>query len=147
MIAKKIPTSPLNDLTKTFLKFGTVGLFGTAVDFIVLALTVQVLHFNPVFGKLIANECAIINNFFFNNRWTFAQRSAKLSLWQRFVSYNSTYLASLALSVGLIAILVHLFGPSKYLIYNIFTIPLNVIWNFVWSHLFTWRQKSDAEVA
>src|ERR1700730_3186752 len=125
---KKFKSSPHFDLAKTFIRFGTVGITGTAVDFLILAAAVQFLHFNPVIGKLIANEAAIVNNFFFNNRWTFRNRSVKLTLWQRFVSYNSTYLASLLLSVGLIAIMVQLFGPSKYLLYNVFTIPLNMIW-------------------
>jgi dolichol-phosphate mannosyltransferase len=140
---KNLENSTHLNLAKTFIKFGTVGVTGTAIDFIILAATVQVFHISPILGKLIANESAIVSNFFFNNRWTFGKRSARLTTWQRFMSYNSTYLASLFLSVGLIAVLVQIFGPNKYLFYNILTIPINVIWNFVWSHFFTWKEKVD----
>jgi dolichol-phosphate mannosyltransferase len=126
----------------TFLRFGVVGFFGTLVDFAVLYLLVQFLHLNPIWAKLLANESAIINNFILNNIWTFGKRETlKFPLWQRFISYNLTYLVSLVMSALLMGGLISLFGKEPYLFYNIFTIPINVIWNFTLSHKFTWKEK------
>lgn len=139
--------------SKTFIKFGTVGVVGTIVDFIFYNIFISHFGLTPAMAKAFSTEIAIINNFSFNNIWTFKKRKTKNSLLAKMLIFNTVSLGGLAIGVLVIKFLHILYGdgiasigPLKIHYYNLYffaTIPPMMTWNFLMNHYFTW--KRDAE--
>jgi len=123
-----------------FIKFGTVGFVGYVINASSLALFTNLAWPGPLAWGA-STELAIINNFIFNNFWTF--KSEKISgmgnLIYKFFQFNMTSAGALAIQVifGTISdvvfgpqyrqlalpfIIVFLVLPYNYLMYNV------VIW-------------------
>ena len=127
-----------------FLRFGAVGLSGVFVDMAVLYL----LHDPSTLGwgltrsKIFAAEAAIINNFFWNDAWTFADMSSQQRGWRkrfkRFAKFNIVCLVGLVLNVLLLNILYNTLGVH-YQLANLIAIAIVTFWNF-WINLkLSWR--------
>ncbi|MBD3563392.1 glycosyltransferase, partial [Planktothrix sp. FACHB-1355] len=94
-----------------FLRFAVVGLSGVFVDMLVLYL----LHDPSALGlgltrsKIISAEIAIINNFLWNDAWTFGDMASKQRGWRkrlkRFLKFNIVCLMGLMLNVLLLNVL------------------------------------------
>ena len=102
MSIPQIIQSPKNTVKQysTIVKFGTVGASGVAVNLIVLTLLKTVI---PILAaNAIAQELSIINNFVWNDRFTFRSANASsgsaLPRLFRFVKYNLVSLLSLAVN-------------------------------------------------
>jgi len=121
-------------------RFAVVSLVGTGLDFAILWLLVAHAGWAPLPAKLISTEATIVNTFVWNNVWTFRDRVAG-PLLRRFLSFNATYAGSLALSLTIVGVLVAVFGPRYYLLYNAATLPLNFAWNYLWSTRVIWRDR------
>lgn len=141
-----------DEFTQKFLKFGLVGGFGFIVNiiggrifkniFTPLIESTAVINF---ISNAIAAELAIINNFIWNNLWTFAQEKISQSnqIVSKFVTFNiSSLITGIAIPSTVILFLTTLFG-DYFLIYQIIaifglTIPLNwYIYNKV-----IWKKKA-----
>jgi dolichol-phosphate mannosyltransferase len=127
-----------------FIRFGVVGFSGVFVDMAVLYL----LHDPSTLGwgltrsKIIAAEAAIINNFFWNDAWTFADMSSQQRGWRkrikRLLKFNLVCLVGLVLNVLLLNVLYNTLGVH-YQLANIIAIALITFWNF-WINLkLSWR--------
>jgi dolichol-phosphate mannosyltransferase len=130
---------------KRFMQFGLVGLSGVFVDMTVLYLLhdPQALGLPLTRSKIIAAEIAIVNNFLWNDRWTFGDISSQQSGWQkrikRFIKFNLVCLIGLGLNVAILNILVNYAGIKDYKIANLLAIAIVTIWNF-WINLkLSWR--------
>ena len=139
--------------SKTFIKFGTVGFFGTAVDFIFYNIFIGYFSIRPATSKAISTEIAILNNFTWNNIWTFKKRKTKNTLWIKLLIYNIVSFGGLAIGVLIIKFL-HLiygegvwrFGALHLQYYNLYffaTIPPVMTWNFLMNHFFTWKREEE----
>lgn len=127
-----------------FIRFGIVGFSGVFVDMSVLYL----LHDPSNLGwgltrsKIIAGEAAIINNFLWNDAWTFADMSSQQHGWRkrikRFLKFNIICLMGLVLNVLLLNFL---FNTLKvhYQIANLLAIAIVTIWNFWINWKLSWR--------
>ncbi|MDZ8024044.1 MAG: glycosyltransferase [Nostoc sp. DedQUE11] len=127
-----------------FLRFGLVGLSGVFVDMAVLYLLSDptTLAWPLTRSKIIAGEIAILNNFLWNDAWTFADVSAKQQEWnqrlKRFVKFNVICLAGLVLNVLILNLVFNFLIPNRY-IANLIAIAVATIWNF-WVNLkLSWR--------
>lgn len=150
-----IPFFHFTRRAKTLIKFGLVGLIGTIIDFLCYKLFINILGLPPATAKGFSAEIAIVNNFFFNNFWTFRHRKTKIRFWQRLGIYNLVSLGGLAIAVLIVKLLHTMYGDGfiyiamlgRPIAYNNFyffaTIPPVMIWNFVINHYVTWRQKTD----
>jgi dolichol-phosphate mannosyltransferase len=129
---------------KRFVRFGLVGLSGVFVDMAIFYL----LHDPAALGlpltrsKVIAAEIAIVNNFLWNDFWTFRDISSQQRGWskriKRFIKFNLVCLLGLVLNVAIVNILVNYFN-IHYLIANLIAIAIVTIWNF-WINLkLSWR--------
>lgn len=138
-LRKRIPF-PLN----RFIRFGLVGFSGVFVDMTVLYL----LHDPASLGwgltrsKIIAAEAAIMNNFIWNDAWTFRDIASQQWGWgkrlKRFLKFNLVCLIGLCLNVLLLNLLFNLLGIN-YLIANGIAIAAVTFWNF-WINLkLNWR--------
>lgn len=127
-----------------FIRFGLVGLSGVFVDMAVLYLLSDpsALGLPLTRSKILAGEIAIINNFLWNDAWTFADVSTQQKGWKqrlkRFVKFNIICLAGLVLNVIVLNIVFNYFLPNRY-IANLIAIAVATIWNF-WINLkLSWR--------
>ena len=64
-------------LFRRYGKFCVVGGSGVLVDMAVLGLVAGVLGWNLSVAKVLAAETAIVNNYTWNDRWTFWGRSVR----------------------------------------------------------------------
>lgn len=127
-----------------FLRFGLVGLSGVFVDMTVLYLLSDpsTLALPLTRSKIIAGEIAIINNFFWNDAWTFADVSSGQNEWRqrlkRFGKFNIICLAGLVLNVLILNLVFNFIIPNRY-IANLVAIAIATVWNF-WVNLkLSWR--------
>jgi putative flippase GtrA len=58
----------------SWLKFNAVGLIGVGVQLLVLTLLKTGLGMNVLVATVLAVECAVIHNFIWHERWTWAHR-------------------------------------------------------------------------
>lgn len=148
-----IPVFQLTRKAKTLIKFCVVGLTGTLVDFTFYNLFISGFNIAPATSKGLSTEIAILNNFIFNNVWTFRYRKTKSNLWQKLGIFNLVSLGGLAIGVLIIKFLHTVYGDGfvnllglKVAFYNLYflvTIPPILVWNFTINHLITWRHKPN----
>ncbi|WP_138497484.1 glycosyltransferase [Nostoc sp. PA-18-2419] len=129
---------------RRFMRFGLVGLSGVFVDMVVLYLLSDptTLAWPLTRSKIIAGEIAILNNFFWNDAWTFADVSARQQEWhqrgKRFLKFNTICLAGLVLNVLVLNLIFNFLIPNRY-IANLIAIAVATVWNF-WVNLkLSWR--------
>lgn len=127
-----------------FIRFGLVGLSGVFVDMTVLYLLSDpsTLGWGLTRSKIIAAEIAIINNFLWNDRWTFGDIANQQRGWRqrckRLFKFNIVCLAGLVLNVLLLNLLFNVLDINQY-IANLIAICAVTLWNF-WINLkLSWR--------
>ncbi|MEP0889330.1 MULTISPECIES: glycosyltransferase [unclassified Leptolyngbya] len=125
-----------------FLRFGMVGASGVFVDMGILYLLYDVFELRLTRSAIIAAEFAIINNFIWNDRWTFGDIAREQQAWRqiakRFLKFNIVCLMGLVLKVLLLNLLFNVFGINAYLA-NLLAIAAVTVWNF-WINLkLNWR--------
>lgn len=133
----------LATLPARFPRFAAVGLSGVGVDMALLFLLSDrhALGWGLTQSKLLAAEAAIVNNFVWNDAWTFRDLATKLgggtARLKRFARFNLICAMGLALSVLLLALQVDVLGINRYLA-NAVAIALVTAWNFWMNKAFSW---------
>ncbi|MCU0551077.1 MAG: glycosyltransferase [Leptolyngbya sp. Prado105] len=127
-----------------FLRFGLVGFSGVFIDMAAFYLLSDptMLAWNLTRSKIIASELAIINNFLWNDLWTFGDISraqhGNRTRFKRFIKFNVICLMGLILNVLILNLLFNVFGINRY-VANLIAIVLVTFWNF-WINLkLSWR--------
>lgn len=125
-------------------RFCAVGLTGVVVDMGLLYLLSDptTLGLPLTRSKIIASELAIINNFLWNDFWTFGDiarsQPGKRQRLKRLIKFNTICLAGLVLNVLLLNLLFNVFGINRY-VANLIAIAAVTLWNF-WVNLkLSWR--------
>lgn len=123
-------------------RFAAVGLTGVFVDMLVLYLFSDVMGLKLTRSKIIAAEFAIINNFVWNDLWTFGDVSKRQpgnrQRFKRFLKFNLICLAGLILNVLLLNLIYNFVVPNKY-VANLIAIGFVTIWNFWLNLKLSWR--------
>jgi dolichol-phosphate mannosyltransferase len=127
-----------------FIRFSLVGLSGVFVDMAIFYLLSDpaALAWGLTRSKIVAAEVAIINNFLWNDRWTFGDIASRQKGWRkrgkRFLKFNLVCLAGLILNVLLLNFFFNVLHIDRYLA-NLMAIALVTVWNF-WINLkLSWR--------
>ena len=144
-----------------FLRFSAVGFSGLFVDIVVFYLLRELLNLPLYLSTVLSIEVAIINNFLWNDAWTFADLAQRQQGWRarlvRFCKFNAVCLAGALLQVGLMALLLILPFVSRMPLWvaqmtagawvdnadeyfaKVMAIALVTLWNF-WINLkLSWR--------
>jgi dolichol-phosphate mannosyltransferase len=135
---------PLRLPMRRFLQFGLVGLSGVFVDMTVLYLLSDpsTLGWGLTRSKIVAAEVAIVNNFLWNDRWTFGDLARHQQGWpkrlKRFAKFNLICLAGLVLNVLILNLLFNVFEVNRY-VANLVAIALVTLWNFWLNLKLSWR--------
>ena len=113
-----------------WVKFNAVGAIGVGVQVAVLAGLRSGLGMGYLSATALAVEAAVIHNYLWHDRFTWADRETRSSL-ERFAKFNlTTGLFSIAGNVVLMRVFVGLVG-MKYVVGNLVTIASCSIVNFV----------------
>jgi dolichol-phosphate mannosyltransferase len=94
-------------------------------------------------SKIIAAETAIINNFIWNDIWTFrsltkGQRTFP-AFFKRMIRFNAICFIGLCINVVALKCLLNIFGFNRYLA-NFIAITVTAFWNFHINFKFNWRR-------
>ena len=127
---------------KRVFKFGIVGLLGIVVNLGVLYLLVEYFILNKDLASPIAIEFSILNNFIWNDLWTFgsAEDQKVSSRWHRFVAFNIVSVGGAAINYGIFLVLTTWFAVY-YLAAQLIGILIAFIWNFLINRRVTWTRK------
>ncbi len=140
LLRLRLSLGPLGRL----LRFGVVGLTGVVVDMGMLYLLSDptTLALPLTRSKILASELAIINNFLWNDLWTFgdiARRQPGMrQRLKRLLKFNLICLAGLVLNVLLLNLLFNVFGINRY-VANLLAIAAVTVWNFWLNLKLSWR--------
>lgn len=125
-----------------FLRFAIVGTSGLLVDMAIFYLLLDGWGWPLTLSALLSAEIALLNNFFWNDRWTFGDISRRQSGWRRrfkrLLKFHLICLAGLGLNVVILNALVWGLGVGAYLA-KLGAIAIVTLWNF-WVNLkLSWR--------
>jgi dolichol-phosphate mannosyltransferase len=127
-----------------FTRFALVGLSGVLVDMVALFLLSDPrgLGLGLTRSKVIAAELAIVNNFLWNDSWTFrdlvgSQRGARLKL-RRFGKFNMICGVGLLLNLVLLNLQFNLLHVNRY-VANSIGIAVVTVWNYWFNLKLNWR--------
>jgi putative flippase GtrA len=125
-----------------WLKFNAVGGMGIGVQLIVLSGLKSGLHIDYLLATALAVEAAVVHNFVWHERFTWAERESK-NVAPRFLKFNLTAGAfSILGNVLLMALFVDL-ARMNYLLANFATIAVCSLCNFVVSDRFVFQTTLD----
>lgn len=124
-----------------FFKFCMVGLSGIVISEGVLWFFTEIASLLYLISAVLSSELVIINNFIWNDIWTFRDRisdpSVKAAL-RRFLRFNLARIGGIAIGLIVLAILTEAFR-IHYLISNLFAICVTVLWNYFMSTHLVWK--------
>ncbi len=136
-VATKVTSIRTQPVIRKFVKFCIVGATGVVVNSAILFLLHDLLDLSLLIASPIAVEFAILNNFVWNNFWTFRTQGMQL---ERLAKFNLVSLGGLAITTGVLVLLVEYTG-MYYLLANLIAICVAMTWNFGINFLWTWRQR------
>jgi dolichol-phosphate mannosyltransferase len=126
---------------RTFVKFCLVGLSGVVVnEAIFWVLSVRLGAFYLLSGALSA-ESAIVNNFIWNDSWTFREKAGDRSagaMLSRFLRFNVNMAGGVLIGLFVLYVLTTFLGMNS-LISNLISIVISMLWNYAASTKFVWN--------
>lgn len=126
---------------RQFLRFCLVG-GGVVVDMAVLHVLAAGLGWNVSFSKVCAAVTAMLNNFLWNEMWTFQARAVRPGNHPGWVRRLWRFHAICGTGPALSVMFLHLFhtwlGLNLYLA-NLLAVGLVMLWNFGLNVRFNWR--------
>lgn len=133
--------------SSSFFRFCVVGLSGVAIDMALLYFLSDpsTLHWGLTRSKILASEAALINNFIWNDLWTFAQISRNQNHWgqrlKRFLKFNAICALGLLLNVLILNFEFNKLHMNRYAA-NLLAIAIVTVWNFGTNWKLNWRVTS-----
>ena len=123
-----------------WLRFNAVGVMGVGIQLAVLAILKTGFGLNVLLATVLAVESAILHNFVWHERWTWANRGLDMShTLRRLVRFNAgNGLISLVGNFVLMWLLVSRLGMN-YLVANVLAIAACSIANFLVSDRLVFR--------
>ena len=126
-------------MIRRWLKFNTVGAIGAAVQLAALAIFKSLLHIEYLLATALAVEAAVLHNFVWHERWTWADRAGQ-GRARRLLRFHLTNgLVSIVSNLLCMRLLVGRFH-LQYLIANVLSIGATSLVNFFLSELFVFRK-------
>jgi len=124
--------------------FSLAGLSGVVVNMAALWFLVQTLHFPYLLASPFAIQTAILNNFIWNDRFTWRDRvqgSGLPSWWHRLLKFSLVSWIAGGVNWLLLATFVELLG-IHYLVSNLLAIVLAAAINYFLNDRWTFRPSS-----
>ncbi len=132
-------------------KWVLVGISGFAVDMFMFFILLQFTNLPLTLSAFLSAEIAIINNFFWNDRWTFGDLASKepplpflYKKGMRFWKFNMICLSGLILHTLIVRWFVFDYDFDPY-VAKVITIIIVSIWNIILNFRFSWNVPSQHE--
>lgn len=127
---------------KRVFKFGMVGLSGIIVNLGVLFCLVEFFSVSKDLASPVAIEISILNNFLWNDRWTFwsLEKRGVPGLWHRLLAFNLVSVGGAVINFGIFLALTSLFAVY-YLLAQLLGILIAFVWNFLVNRRITWKRN------
>ncbi len=120
-----------------FIRFVIVGFSGVSIDIAIFYLLREAMGFGLTGSAMLSAEAGIINNFLWNDLWTFGDISRSQCDWRkrvkRLLKFNLICLTGLIFNLLIVNLLFNLFGINEYLA-KLIAIATVTLWNF-WVNL------------
>jgi dolichol-phosphate mannosyltransferase len=131
---------------KNIIKFGIVGLSGILVNEGILIYLREFAGFSIPLASICAIELSILNNFFWNDRWTFkTEKGHSLSSrWHRLGAFQVISIGGAVINFGILTVLSLMLGID-YRISNLIGILVAFAWNFLINRNLTWKRAKLPE--
>src|SRR5579871_5756372 len=126
----------LKPLFLKFLKFGTVGFSGMAVDFGITYLFKEKFRLNKYVSNTTGFFAAATSNFILNRLWTFESDDPQVAF--QYMKFLSLSTVGVLLSNGIIYVL-HEKWKWNFYFAKLISIGIVLFWNFFASYFFTFR--------
>lgn len=121
-----------------FVRFGLVGGSGVLINMLVLKLLYAEIGLPLQLSSVIATSLAIVNNFLWNNFWTFGSSGVSKRRLAQFVLVSlGGMLITLTVLTSLVYIGFH-YAPA-----NLIGIGIATTWNFVANARWTWGDVGE----
>ena len=133
----------------SFFRFCVVGASGVVVDMSLLFFLSdpKMLGWGLTRSKILAAEAALLNNFIWNDTWTFGDLAKHQNTFgqrvKRFLKFNAICSLGIIFNVIIINIEFNLFHMNRYLA-NLIAIGLVTLWNYKTNKEFSWRVTAKA---
>jgi putative flippase GtrA len=122
------------ELIFKFLKFGTVGASGVAVDFGFTYLSKEIIKIQKYIANAIGFTFAATSNYFLNRWWTFHSHNPHIGIeYSKFLVIS---ILGLGINTLVIWFLVSKYNRNFY-ISKLFAIGVVTLWNFIFNMVFT----------
>jgi putative flippase GtrA len=133
---ERIQKVPLDRLAR----FAVVGIAGTTVDMLFLALFHGALGIDLVVGKLASAELSFLFMFVINEHWTFSEfgQTTPRARLERLLKSNAVRLTGLATATVILVVLTWTTN-MWYLLANAIGIGIGFIANYSLESRYTWR--------
>jgi dolichol-phosphate mannosyltransferase len=128
----------------SFFRFCAVGASGVVIDMSILYLLSDpsTLHWGLTRSKFLAAEAALLNNFIWNDMWTFGDISREQKTMgqrlKRFLKFNAICSLGISFNIVILNIEFNLFHMNRY-VANLVAIGLVTLWNYKSNKEFSWR--------
>ena len=133
---------------KRFLRFGVVGFSGVFVALGIFYVLREMLGLALTRSAILSSEVAIINNFLWNDLWTFGDIASQQRGWRkrikRLLKFNIVCLSGLVLNVLLVNLLFNVLGVNEY-IAKLLAIAAVTLWNFWFNLKLSWRVTDSSK--
>jgi dolichol-phosphate mannosyltransferase len=130
--------------SKTFIKFGLVGLTGVVVNLGVFTLLLG-MGVNKYIASPVAIEVSILTNFLLNNYWTFRWRTTMDRVRIKGLKFNAVSLIALGISFSTFAVLSMLFPRVLPQVHQMIGIVPAMLVNYFLNSYWTFRHvETDA---
>ncbi len=130
--------------SKTFIKFGLVGLSGVAVNLLFFTLFLM-MGINKYLASPLAIELSIVSNFMFNNYWTFRARNSADRIRVRGIKFNLVSLLSLIVSYGTFILLTANFPHVVPQVHQLIGIIPATLVNYFMNSRWTFKHVAEDE--
>ncbi|QDW24350.1 GtrA family protein [Pedobacter sp. KBS0701] len=126
-------------MLETFFKlirFGIVGLIGTAVDFGVTFIVKEKLGINKYVANTFGFILAVVNNYFLNKYWTF--NNVYGNSFIQFLIFCTISIVGLLINLGVI----YVFNTSKkypFYVTKVIGVAIVALWNFSMNFFLTFH--------
>ena len=87
----------MKDTLNKLYKYFAVGVLGIFIDNLAILFLEYIVHISPYIATLISAEVGNLNNFYFNDRWTFQDRTSG-SFWNRILKYHASIIVGFIVS-------------------------------------------------
>jgi dolichol-phosphate mannosyltransferase len=126
---------------KRVFKFGIVGISGIMVNLGILYLMVEFFAMNKDLASPIAIEFSILNNFIWNDLWTFGSDEDRMvsGRWHRLVAFNIVSVGGAVINYAIFLALTSWLAVY-YLAAQLLGILIAFVWNFLVNRRITWKR-------